>query len=344
MSRKGTSRGLPKNDENGRVVTDPDPETRNDSGTQQIDIPTSEDVFNFMVKNMEGKGTPEDIRHKSKLFPTEVDITDWFRKNKDRFTLIERNGDIACVLVYDRRATYCIDYGRKSSCRRSNCQRYHICRNLCSGKCFLGRRCNFSHNLFDEHNGNISDALGFSKTFSNDEVCFILRLSFPRVCTTWSSKGACTDVNCPDLHICSGYILGKCKDGQNCPNIHDRNTDHNGAILQAFEMTEMKDEIFKWRVFVLQTPAWTRNEQTVPGAAASTGSRMRSLVSEEAGKYNIIAFTQLLHISLKVCKAISYKIFRKGIKKYKMCSIIINPFTFLTNSAYPYYLLHTIRI
>ncbi|XP_060587787.1 protein mono-ADP-ribosyltransferase PARP12-like [Ruditapes philippinarum] len=243
--------------------------------------PTAEVVFSFMVKNMEGKGTMEDIRNKSRLFPPEVDISDWFRRNKSRFTLIERGDQITFIFVYDKRVTLCIHYSKKDSCKKTDCNRYHICKNVCAGKCIFGRRCNFSHDCFDEHNSKISNDLGFSDTLTSDEICIILRLSFPHVCSAWSFKGTCTDSNCPDLHICPGYILDKCQDGPTCSNIHDRNTEHNRAILEAFDMTGMSYRVFRWLVFMLHNPAYMRNERMTSSEAASQRQSIDSLIHEE---------------------------------------------------------------
>ncbi|XP_053379364.1 protein mono-ADP-ribosyltransferase PARP12-like [Mercenaria mercenaria] len=253
------------------------------------EITSPDDVFNFMVKYMEGSGTPEDIKTQSRLFPTYVDISDWFRKNKSRFTLIEKNGSVSHVLVYSKQVSCCLDYYRKVSCSKSDCHRYHICKNLLSGKCVFGRKnCNFSHDCFDENNLKISNALGYNNLYTNEEICSILKVSFPHVCTEWALKGFCGKPNCFELHICPRYILGKCNKGPNCSHIHDRKSDHNKPILDAFEMSEMQYNVFKWRVFMINNPAWKRNEQIAADGASPLlpGNKPRfgnkNLIKEES--------------------------------------------------------------
>ncbi|XP_053379363.1 uncharacterized protein LOC123527457 isoform X2 [Mercenaria mercenaria] len=242
-------------------------------------IPSADEVFNFMVKNMGGKGTPYDIKTRRRLFPTDFDINDWFRKNKSRFTLIERNETLSYVLVFNKNVTYCFNY----KCSKSDCRRYHVCKNMLSGKCEYGRHCKYSHDCFDENNSKISDKLGYSDLFTNEEICSILKVSYPHVCTTWALKGSCRERYCFGLHICPRYIRDKCTNGPNCPQVHDRISDHNKPILDAFEMSDMQYDQFRLRLFMV----WNGNEPktadgTVPVQSDTQQAvRKKNLLKEE---------------------------------------------------------------
>ncbi|XP_045162858.2 uncharacterized protein LOC123527460 [Mercenaria mercenaria] len=216
--------------------------------------PDVNEVFKFMVKTLEGKGTPEEVKRESGLFPVDCSEICWFRKLKRRFTLIERNGTVEIVLVSNRDATYCLDYITNRSCSKADCKRYHVCKNLLAGNCVFGDRCKFSHNFLDDRNMIVSKRLGYNNVFSNEEICYILRVRYPHICHNWIDNGSCEEPYCIGLHLCPRYLLGQCLEGETCPLIHDKCSTHNKPIVDAYGMGTWVESIFKKMVYMVRQP------------------------------------------------------------------------------------------
>lgn len=223
--------------------------------------PDVNEVFKFIVKTLDGKGTPEEIKRESGFFPIDCDEIGWFRKVKRRFTLIERNGTIDLVLVSNTEATYCLDYITNRSCSKPDCNRYHVCKHMLAGNCIYGDGCKFSHNFLDDRNMTISKQLGFSNVFSSDEICFILRVRYPHMCGAWIDNGICNEANCIGLHMCPRYLLGLCLEGDSCSLIHDKSSPHNKPITDAYCMGKWQDNVFRKMVYMVRHPVVEGREE-----------------------------------------------------------------------------------
>ncbi|PVD35548.1 hypothetical protein C0Q70_02511 [Pomacea canaliculata] len=109
--------------------------------------------------------------------------------------------------------------------------------------------CLFGHDLENEANWNVSDNLGLS-SFSAEQIRTIIFRSHPVVCVNYNT-GGCDDDDCPDLHVCSRFILQKCTAGARCNFGHSfRTTEHNQWILETFYVEDLNDEELKRRVLV----------------------------------------------------------------------------------------------
>lgn len=225
--------------------------------------PDVNEIVKFIVRTFQGKGQPEEIVRESGLFPVDFDAFDWFCKMKDRFNVLERNGIIIAVFVYCKEATYCMDYISKESCSKDECQRYHVCKQMLSGLCAYGEKCRFFHDLLDGRNKKISEKLGFSNVFTNDDICSILKVRFPHICPTWIGNGSCIDPTCIDLHLCPRYVLDQCLEGNACSMIHDTLSEHNKPIIKCFRMEKWNDVIFKRALYMIRQPA-VETEETEP--------------------------------------------------------------------------------
>lgn len=212
--------------------------------------PDVNEVFKFMVKTLEGKGSPEEIVRESGLFPIDLEKNTWFRRHKKRFTLIERDGIVVAVLVLNRDATYCLDYITNRSCKKEDCMRYHICKHLLNGNCAYGEKCKFSHDFLDERNINVSKRLGYSNVFSNDEICSILKARYPHTCSCWLENGTCEDGSCIGLHLCPQFILGQCLEGETCPLLHNKFSEHNKPIVDAYGMSKFPESLFRKMIYM----------------------------------------------------------------------------------------------
>ncbi|KAL4220983.1 poly ADP-ribose polymerase [Mactra antiquata] len=251
--------------------------------------PDVNEVFKFLVKNLEGKGTPEEIVRESGLFPLDCNSSRWFRRWRGRFNLIEKNNVIQLVLVLNKDASYCLDYIRNKSCKKSGCSRYHVCKDMLSGHCIYGAgRCKYSHDFLDERNVQVSKTLGFNNVFTNDEIRSILRVRFPHVCSIWVDNGACNLDGCCDLHICPRFICGNCLEGDDCVLCHDKNSEHNLPIMKAFNMTAWNDSLWKKMIYVVRKAVNAENDGG-PLEGEQPGNRENNVIQEVIQRHTSIS-------------------------------------------------------
>lgn len=235
-----------------------------DSPTIQKDMPTedlpkpksdlSKEVFRYIVKEFKGKGSPDEIKRESGLFPVDCDVAKWFKVSR-LFNTIEKNGKVVLVLVCLRDISYCIDYIKTVGCTK-DCERFHVCKDMLCENCNFGsEECKFSHNFLDERNAKTANKLGLKDVFTNEEICNILMVRYPHVCRCWVENGDCEDEeSCTDLHLCPDFILGKCENGEECPFGHDKASNHNRPIVKAFGMQQWKDTLFCRLIYLPRFP------------------------------------------------------------------------------------------
>lgn len=221
---------------------------------QKPNMDFSKEVFKFVVKTFEGKGKPDDVKKESGMFPVSCDAAKWFKVSK-LFNTVERNGKVVAVLAFIKDISYCLDYIRASGCKDNDCSRFHVCKDMLCGKCFYGDRCRRSHDFLDERNVKIANKLGLSKSFTSEEIGFIMKVRFPHVCKPWIENGTCDDEeDCINLHLCPEYIYNKCEGGDGCPFGHDKLSSHNKPIVVAFHMQAWKDPLFRKMLYMQRTP------------------------------------------------------------------------------------------
>ena len=224
----------------------------NDKTQNAENGPDVNEVFKFLVKHLNAEATPSDIIRESGLFPSGCDTEKWFRAHRNRFALLERNGRVVKVMAFNKDMTYCLDYITRRLCK-PECDRYHVCKDLLCGYCHYGKdQCQFSHDFLDEEkNLTISKKFGYYNIFTNDEICCLLSVRYPHICMQWNENGACEDHNCTRLHICQRFFLGRClEDEAKCPLSHDKFSNHNKPIIDAYRMSKMNESAFRRLIFI----------------------------------------------------------------------------------------------
>ena len=240
------------------------PSKKADDGNQEVltnkpFVDISNEMFNFVVRVFHGKGNPNEIKRESGLFPVSLDAGSWFEISK-RFNTVKRNDKVTTVFAFCKDISYCLDYIRKSGCSKeleNKCDRFHVCKNMLCGNCIFGcNKCKFSHDFLDDRNIKVAKKLGLSQaSFSNDEICTIMKMRYPHVCKSWVNNGTCdNEDNCSELHLCPDYTLGTCDNDDACPRCHDKLSSHNKPIVKAFNMEKWKDQPFKKMIFLCRTP------------------------------------------------------------------------------------------
>ena len=247
---RGGNRGGPNCRERGKQNAN----TNFQRGPREIG-PDEIEVFKFIVKEMNGEGTLDDIQLESSFFKDyRGDVDEWFKRHSRKFAIFKKWNSIVKVCVYVKCAEYCLDYITRRGCAKDGCHRYHICKHLLCGLCSFGKNCKFSHDSLDMHNGPISNQLGFNNVFNNEQIIQILSLRFPHVCECWNTEGSCPDTTCCKLHICQRHVFGDCLEGEGCPFEHSLTTPHNHMVTDAYHMTKWNPKIFNKIIFVLKRP------------------------------------------------------------------------------------------
>lgn len=202
------------------------------------------------------------------------------------FLIFRRGEQVKYVSVDWENVGICSEFRKK--CRRENCPNFHVCKFFISCKCKKGSNCDFSHDLQDTHNTRVSDSLGLS-SFSPEEIRTIIFRSHPAVCLNYN-KGGCEDNDCPDLHVCSLFIIRQCTD---CRLEHSfRTSEHNQWVLDTFNLGHLTDEELRKKILVrnLNQP----QSQLTRKVSSSSVSRCSTSTSKEEEDCIVRVFNFLL--------------------------------------------------
>lgn len=205
-------------------------------------IPSKRTVFDCILKEYNGSVAFDVISKRKALFPDGCDdITTWFRARKDSFLLSEsKDGSIANVSVFCRRAKLCFIHASSKKCLKKECEYLHVCKGYIAGYCRQGDKCKMKHDFqYDETRKFISklDLDGLT----NEQLRKVIQFSLPKVCLEYNAGKCATDWSCSQIHICEDFIKTNCIK-VNCALKHKTAllTQHTNSILRRYGV-EIKD-------------------------------------------------------------------------------------------------------
>ena len=203
-------------------------------------------VFDCVCKEFSCRVPFAVISKRQELFSPEVlDIAEWFRARPNKFMLTEKsNGETDEVRAYSPRARLCVRYlSTKDGCRNPKCFRFHVCKHyIANGKCPFGKKCSFSHShsLQSQHNKKVTRALKF-RGFSEEQLRLLLAASMPEVCQDFNNQSCQRGAKCLGIHICKGFVMRRCKNGDQCPFGHQAalQSEHATVVLSKYKLTKV---------------------------------------------------------------------------------------------------------
>ncbi|XP_078703754.1 protein mono-ADP-ribosyltransferase PARP12-like [Branchiostoma floridae x Branchiostoma belcheri] len=163
----------------------------------------------------------------------------WFRQHPNKFRLHETTNGEPVVSVMVPRARLCFGHITKIGCKKGNqCRFFHLCRNFLQGSCNRGARCKFTHDLQSEQAGTVIRELQLH-SLQDDEIINVIRLSTPKVCHAYNTDRCVTADLCPDVHICSDFVRGRCATKKACRLSHEG----------SFDTPQTRRVLFQFRLF-----------------------------------------------------------------------------------------------
>ena len=225
--------------------TSDDPNTGS-SERDHLEKSAANSVFECICKEHNGQVPFSVISKHQELFPPGViDIADWFRKNQNRFMVVEdKDGEIEAIRAYHPRVRICFSYLlTKKGCKDPKCFRYHVCnRYLANGVCPFGDKCRYSHshNLRSPHNRKITSQLKL-KSYSEEQLRILIAASVPEVCLDYNKRSCQKGLRCSGMHICKYFVMKHCKKGDECPLGHESilKLPHAKLVLDRYHLAKV---------------------------------------------------------------------------------------------------------
>ncbi|NWQ77739.1 PAR12 polymerase, partial [Columbina picui] len=117
------------------------------------------------------------------------------------------------------------------------CERLHLCKLQLMGKCNLGSRCKYSHDIVDGENKKVLKTHGLSGLDENELRVLLLQndhFLLPDVCQFYNRKSdTCNQQkNCNKLHVCRHFLHGECRFFP-CKRSHNLLDPHALRVLEA---------------------------------------------------------------------------------------------------------------
>ncbi|VDI31960.1 Hypothetical predicted protein [Mytilus galloprovincialis] len=212
------------------------------------------DIFKYIVTTFGGGCTFEKFCKRCKIFPEKANISLWFEKHTSQFRLYKDMGKIIYIVPYLENTSVCFHYNNVHGpgvCTEANCSHFHICRRSVRNNACPYKKCTLDHDFTNEHNLQLKKQLEMDD-LQDTPMKKVLNGRYPAICQTYYSRqGHCKrGVKCPYLHLCGLYKFGKCKDPCTQNLSHNLKTEHNGWVLDAFEMRHWPEENVMKKVYV----------------------------------------------------------------------------------------------
>ncbi|PVD35528.1 hypothetical protein C0Q70_02491 [Pomacea canaliculata] len=218
--------------------------------------------------------------------------------DSSRFLVFQKNKSVKYISVFCEDASICFPFQKEGyeKCINRNCSKFHVCKYFISGNCTKSSNCHLGHDLQNETNRKVSERLGLS-SFSADELHTIISRSNPAVCMKHNARG-CDDDDCPDLHICSLFILQRCTAGADCRFGHSLlASDHNEWVLDTFNVSYMTEEELRSIILVrgiVDAPQMRPATSSLSLLSNYTATSSTSLAEEDTDEYVTRVFRFLL--------------------------------------------------
>ncbi|XP_063410024.1 uncharacterized protein LOC134693215 isoform X2 [Mytilus trossulus] len=212
------------------------------------------DIFKYIVTTFGGGCNFEKFCMRCKIFPEKANISLWFEKHTSKFRLYKDMGKILYIFPYLGNTSVCFHYNdvhEPGGCKEANCSHFHICQRSVKNNACTYKKCTLAHDFTNEHNLQLKKQLGVD-SLQNKQIKKVLNGRYPAICQKYySGQGHCKlSLKCPYLHLCGLHKFGKCKEPCTLNLSHNLKTEHNGWVLDAFEMRNWPEEAIMKKVYV----------------------------------------------------------------------------------------------
>ncbi|XP_072915489.1 protein mono-ADP-ribosyltransferase PARP12-like [Hemitrygon akajei] len=168
-----------------------------------------------------------------------------------------------------------------------DCGMLHLCRFFVLGNCKFGVKsnsCKHSHDIHDFHNWKVISMNSLQELSVNELRILLLQNDpslLPEICLHYNKGsenlhyGICSRKEaCNKLHICSHYVSGSCKFGDQCRRSHSFDDDDVSVLLNKLCLDEhvMQNllKIYQNRNYIKQVNSTVGNDATTGLACAGT--------------------------------------------------------------------------
>ncbi|XP_051886655.1 protein mono-ADP-ribosyltransferase PARP12-like [Pristis pectinata] len=212
----------------------------------------------------------------------------------------------------------CKNYPNKEC---QDCGMLHLCRFFILGNCKFGgksKTCKHSHDIHDFHNWKIININSLQELNVNELRILLLQNDpslLPEICLHYNKGsenlryGICSRKQaCNKLHICSHYVSGNCKFGDECRRSHHFHGDDISALLRKLcldeEVMQNLQKIYQNRNYLKQVPSTDGENAATSFACTST---KRNTNAEEICLYFIRKYCSFKEKCIRVHFNLPYR-------------------------------------
>ncbi|XP_066302590.1 protein mono-ADP-ribosyltransferase PARP12-like [Branchiostoma lanceolatum] len=251
-----------------------------------IIAPSETYIFKLICCQYNGKAMLDSLWHMEfcTLGLDQTQTTSWFRKHPNKFRLHETTDGKLEVYVILPKARLCFGHTMKSGCQKGDqCQFFHLCRNFIQGSCNHGPRCKFVHDLESEQARKLVHELQLD-CLTDDQIFNVIRNSAPKVCEAYNTHSCLKADRCPDIHICSEFVRGRCADDTTCDLNHESyfDTPQTRRILSDYRMANTDQRVVIKTILIPPTTAAVVRRPPVPRTSQATCTATKKPVANIA--------------------------------------------------------------
>ncbi|XP_031554339.1 uncharacterized protein LOC116291313 [Actinia tenebrosa] len=132
---------------------------------------------------------------------------------------------------------FCPKMRKDSTCDNTNCPDLHLCfYHFLTDDCQYTTNCKNSHNISDDHTNNMFRMANLSFLNVEQRKQLVRNVAYvaPEICIYYNKRSSvCTKgSNCPYLHVCKDWVVGRCGEGSRCQRAHTFSNPHEKDILK----------------------------------------------------------------------------------------------------------------